>query len=146
MIRKFINKISICWLFLRQTFKMIRKNIISLLVAVIIMYLSLASSDTFKKIHFLNVPYRDKIVHFGMYFAFMSVIIFENRTKFISGRSIYLAAIIPLLYGILMEILQSLFTTSRNGNILDILINSAGIVVSLLCWFWIKTSFMQRIK
>ena len=58
---------------------MIKKNNFSILVALIIMYLSLANSHTFEKVPLINIPNFDKIVHFGNVFWLMSVIIFENR-------------------------------------------------------------------
>ena len=58
---------------------MIKKNIFSIIVSLIIMYLSLANSETFEKIGFFNIPYLDKFIHFGMYFVFMSVIIFGTQ-------------------------------------------------------------------
>jgi VanZ family protein len=117
---------------------MIKKNILSILVALIIMYLSLASADTFDKVSFINFPNIDKVVHFGMYFGLMSVIIFENR-KTIKGTShLFIIGLIPLFYGILMELLQSILTVSRFASIFDVLFNSLGILISILLWLWIK--------
>jgi len=123
---------------------MIKKNIMSIIVALIIMYLSLASPDSFKKVH-IQIPHFDKIVHFCMYFGLMSVIIFENRRLFKSNRHIFFTGIIPLSYGILMEILQSL-TYTRTASIYDVLANSAGILVSILLWFWIKPFMKESVR
>ena len=131
---------------MQQTFKMVKKNIFSIIVAIIIMYLSLTSSSTFEKIPIINIPNLDKIVHFGMYFGFMSVIIFENRKMLKSTRSLFLLALIPLLYGILMEILQSALTTSRTGSFYDVVSNSFGILVSLLIWLSIKPSVKDKLR
>ena len=46
---------------------MVKKNIFSICVALVIMYLSLAPGESFHKVSFLNTPYSDKIVHFLMY-------------------------------------------------------------------------------
>jgi VanZ family protein len=118
---------------------MIKKNKFSILSAVIIMYLSLASSHTFDKVPLINIPNFDKIVHFGLYFGFMSVIILENRTKLKNNRQLFLAGLIPFLYGILMEILQATITVTRTGSFYDALANSSGILVSILLWIWITT-------
>lgn len=117
---------------------MLKKNIFSILVALIIMYLSLTSSHTFDKVSIFNFPFADKIVHFSMYFVLMSVIIFENRKTFKSTGHLFLIALIPLFYGVLMEILQSTLTATRTGSFYDAIFNSAGILVSLLLWLWIK--------
>ena len=117
---------------------MIRKNKFSILVALIIMYLSLTSSQTFDKVSFITIPYFDKIVHFGMYFGLMSVIILENRKSINKTGYWFLIGLIPLLYGIFLEIMQSTITLTRTGSIYDALFNCAGILVSILLWLSIR--------
>ncbi len=125
---------------------MIFKNKFSIIIALIIVYLSLANSHTFDKVSFLDFPYTDKLVHFSMYFGFMSAIIFENRNKIRSKGHLFLVAIIPLSFGILMEILQALITLTRSGSFYDVLANMAGILVSLLIWLTIKPNINQTIR
>jgi len=117
---------------------MIRKNIFSIIVALIIMYLSLADSDSFDNVFFADIPYFDKIVHFLMYAGLMSVIILENRKEISGNLKLFTIALIPLTYGILMEILQLTVTSGRSANIYDIIFNSAGIITSALLWLLIK--------
>ncbi len=85
---------------------MIRKNLFSILVSLLLLYLSLAKSGQFEKIQLANIPHIDKIVHFAMYFILMSVIILEHRKILKNPWNLFLLALIPLAYGILMEILQ----------------------------------------
>lgn len=125
---------------------MINKNKFSIIIALIIVYLSLANSHTFDKVSFLNLPYSDKLVHFSMYFGFMSAIIFENRKKIKSKKQLFLVAIIPLSFGILMEILQALITLTRSGSFYDVLANMSGIVVSVLIWLSIKPKINETIR
>jgi VanZ family protein len=125
---------------------MVKKNLFTILVALLIMYLSLANSATFEKVSFFKFPMQDKIVHFGMYFGLMSVIIFENKKNLKTTLQLFLIAIIPLFYGILMEILQSTLTVSRSGSIYDVIFNLAGILVSLLLWLWIKATTKESIR
>jgi hypothetical protein len=117
---------------------MIKKNIFTILVALIIMYLSLANSHTFDKISLIDVPNFDKVVHLGMYFGLMSVIILENRKTIKRTVSLFLIGVIPLFYGILMEILQSTLTVTRSGSFYDGLADAAGVLLSILLWLWIK--------
>lgn len=122
---------------------MIKKNKFSLILALIIAYLSLANSKTFSEVPLYNIPFADKIVHFIMYFSLMSVIIFENRKYLKSTGQLIFLALIPFLYGALMEILQSTLTISRSGSIYDAAANLAGVVTSVLLWFLIKPFFMK---
>lgn len=123
---------------------MIRKNIFSILTALVIMYLSMANSHTFDKVPIINIPNIDKVVHFGMYFGLMSVIIFENRNSIKSINSLLLVSLIPLIYGVLIEIMQSLFTVTRTGNFFDALADLAGILISVLLWLLLKPLLKRK--
>ena len=122
---------------------MIRRNIFSFLVALIILYLSLASSQTFNKVSFFNIPHSDKIAHICMYFGLMLVITLENFKSIRGKGQLLVIAFIPLCYGILMEILQLTFTDNRQGSFYDILFNAAGIIVSVLLWPFIKRIMLK---
>lgn len=116
---------------------MVKKNILSIIVALVILYLSLADSQSFDDVPFLNIPYFDKIAHFLMYFGLMSVILFEHRNAIIGRAQLGLIALIPFIYGILMEILQLTVSANRSGNIFDVVANSAGIIIAALLWLLI---------
>lgn len=125
---------------------MIRKNIYSILVALLLLYLSLTNSEKFQNTSLVNIPYMDKIVHFGMYFVMMSVIILEHRKSLKNSRILFLFALIPLAYGVLMEILQSTLTVTRTGDFYDALADAAGILVSVLLWLLIKPILKEPVR
>jgi VanZ family protein len=125
---------------------MIKKNILSILVAVLIAYLSLSESDNFNKVSFLNFPGADKIVHFLMYFAFMSVIVFENRKNIGKIPALLLISLIPFFYGALMEVLQTLLTSTRIGSALDLLSDLAGVLFTVVICLIIRPVRKQIIK
>ena len=117
---------------------MIRRNIFSFLIAIVIAYLSLSESDNFDKVSFFNFPGADKIVHLGMYFTFMSVIVFEHRKNIGRVNILFLISLIPLFYGVTMEILQQLLTSSRSASLTDILSNFTGILLSVIMYLVIR--------
>jgi VanZ family protein len=121
---------------------MIKKNIFSIIVAIIIAYLSLSGSESFESSFFTRIPYYDKIAHLMMYFGFMSVIIFENRKVLRTGKNFIIAAIIPFLWGGLMEILQASVTVNRSGDLIDALFNLCGILIAIA----IYRLFCRQIK
>ncbi|MBK7711209.1 MAG: VanZ family protein [Bacteroidales bacterium] len=125
---------------------MIRKNIFSILVALILLYLSLSNPERFAKVQLVSVPHLDKLVHFGMYFLLMSVIIIEHRKNLRNPVNLFLFALIPLSYGILMEILQTTLTRTRTGDLIDAIFDTGGIVVSILLWLLIKPLFKEKIR
>jgi len=116
---------------------MIKKNIFTIIVALVIMYLSMANAHTFDKVHIKMAGF-DKIVHFAMYFGLMSVMILENSKTLKDLRSLFLLGLLPLAYGIIIEIMQATLTTTRSGSFFDALADAAGILVSILLFTTIK--------
>ena len=132
--------------FVNQSSLMIRKNIFSIIVALVILLLSLLGSGTLEKVDFMDLTFTDKIAHFGMYFGFTSVIIYENRKKMMFSAIYIVAALIPFFYGILMEFLQEFMTTTRSGNIYDVIFNTAGIIASISIWLLFKSHINRIVK
>jgi VanZ family protein len=125
---------------------MIRKNIFSILVALLLLYLSLANPENFAESELTRVKNFDKIVHFGMYFLMMSVIIIEHRKNISNPINLLLLALIPLSYGVLMEILQLTLTSTRSGDFHDALFDAAGTLTSVLLWFLIKPAIKKPVR
>jgi VanZ family protein len=125
---------------------MLKNNKFSIIVALVILYLSLSGSETFDQVPFLNIPHLDKLMHFMMYFFFMSVLIFENRKTIKSTSHLFLLALIPLLYGITMEVLQMSVTENRSAEFLDFVSNTAGIFASVLLWLVIKNVIKESVR
>jgi VanZ family protein len=121
---------------------MIRKNFFSILTALLILYLSLSEADTFDKMSFLEIPGLDKIVHTAMYFFLMSVIIAEKRLYRFKFPQIFRYTLIPLLYGLSIELLQLLLTSTRSASIADALFNAAGIFAAV----FLAGFFLRRMK
>ncbi len=123
---------------------MIKKNILTIIVALVIMYLSLTNGKKFDKLS--PFEFFDKVVHACMYFGFMLMILFENRKTLLETKRILLCSLIPVLYGILMEILQSTLTTTRTGSFFDALFDAIGVYICILLWQWIKPFSKAEVK
>jgi len=93
-----------------------------------------------------KIPYIDKLVHFGMYFFMMSVIIIEHRRNLRSSFNLFLMALIPLSYGILIELLQMTLTSTRTGDFYDAIADAAGVIASVLVWLLIKPLIKTAVK
>jgi hypothetical protein len=117
---------------------MVRKNIISSIIAIIILILSLTGQSTFSKLSIPPIPYLDKIVHASMYFALMSALIFENRAILKGPKNYFILATIPLIFGAAIEMMQTVFTADRTGDILDEVFNLSGIILSVGLWLLVK--------
>jgi len=114
--------------------KMVKKNILSIITALVILYLSLAPSDTFDKVSVFNFPNVDKVVHLCMYFGLTIVLLYENRSTVKSNRSLFFLAIIPFAYGVLIEFLQSWLTLTRHGEFFDAVFDLFGVLIALFIW------------
>ncbi len=144
---KIIKKMSFYCLNLPQTHKMIRNNKFTIIISLVILYLSLASASTFERFSKLEaLPYADKFVHFGLYFAFTAILIFEHRNLFKDTRQLLLSALIPFFFGALMEFLQTDITTTRSGDVFDLLADSVGIAGALYLWLIIKPFYKEKSK
>jgi VanZ family protein len=125
---------------------MIRKNLFSILTGLLLLYLSLANAEKFQKIKLAEIPHIDKIVHFGMYFLLMSVIIAEHCREIKSPAKLLWLAFIPLSYGIIIEVLQATITTTRSGDFYDALFDALGILCSVLLWLVIKSLMRESFR
>lgn len=122
---------------------MIKNNIKSILIAVVIFYLSTTESENLEPPWFLNFQNADKVIHFLMYFAFMLVLGFENRTVLEKKKNVFFIGIIPFLFGMLMEAYQEMFTITRGADIFDMLANALGILFAASIWFYVSV-FLKK--
>jgi VanZ family protein len=125
---------------------MIKKNKFSILISLVILYLSLANARTFESAGLFDIPYLDKFAHFGLYFLFMGVLILEHRYLFSNTRQIIIVALIPVFFGGLMELAQAGFTSTRKADILDIMFNTAGTATAVCLWLFYKPYYQKEIR
>jgi VanZ family protein len=123
---------------------MIQKNKFSILVSLLILYLSLANASTFEKAGFFDIKYLDKFVHFGLYFLFMGVIILEHRQLFSNTRQIIIVALIPVVFGAMLELAQSGFTDTRKADVLDIMFNTGGTATAVCLWLFYDPYYKRK--
>jgi VanZ family protein len=125
---------------------MIKKNLYSIMVALLLLFLSLINSEKFDKVKLAGIPNIDKLVHFGMYFLLTTVIIIEHRKNIKNHISLFLLALIPLAYGVMMEILQLTLTANRSGDFYDALADGAGVLASVILWMLFKPSENEMVR
>ena len=95
----------------------------------------------------LGISFADKIFHFFAY-SVLTVLWYSTFTytlKFKKKRAIIYAALLSIIFGILIEVLQGSATVSRQLDFYDIVANTTGtLLVSLVLWlilnFRIKNS------
>ena len=126
--------------------KLLKNYKYSLIIAIIICYLSLKNSSSFDKFNVFHFPHMDKIVHLCMYFGFMSVLIFETFIIAKKRYSLFVLALIPFFCGITIEVLQGLLTTTRSASFSDAIFNTLGILISVYLWLIIRLVYGEKFE
>lgn len=125
---------------------MLKKNILSILLAAIIAFLSLADGNKINKLSLIRYENFDKIVHFIMYSVLMAAIIWENRKGLRKTGLVFLVGLIPFFFGLLLELLQTWIATSRSGSIYDLLFNLAGILFAIVSFLLVRHFGRENVK
>jgi VanZ family protein len=126
---------------------MLKNNIYTITVSLIILYLSMATPQTFVRSGFFEIPHLDKFVHFGLYFVLMGTMILEHRRLLTDTRKLLLIALIPFFFGIIVEFMQSEFTQNRKGEVLDMIADAGGVSSAIFLWLFFRPyHFRNEIK
>ncbi len=113
------------YLFIKQYYK-------SIIIGLLILWLSLSGSKSLVPGRMLNIPYIDKMGHFAMYAFFSAMLLMDSCRWQTERRFNYLILLIPILFGALMEIMQMTLTTSRQAETLDLVANISGVTAGIL--------------
>lgn len=88
----------------------------------------------------------DKYVHFVLYFVFVILWFMYFKSKGAAGGNLFFKiVIVAILYGALIEIFQNLFTTSRNGDVLDVFANTSGAGFAVLTIFFYNVFLKKNV-
>jgi VanZ family protein len=126
------------YLFLKQYYK-------SIIIGLLILWLSLTGSNIPVPGRLLNIPYLDKLGHLGMYAVFSAVLLLDSCRWKTDHKFRYLILLIPLIFGALMEILQMTLTLTRKAEELDLMANIVGISGGVVLALIVKR-FIARLK
>lgn len=100
--------------------------IIAIVVTVSIAYLSLIKMPKYSPIVISHI---DKIQHAFAYFTLTTCWLFSFYKKVPSRK--YFIVIACIIFGIIIEVLQSELTIYRTGDYLDVLANTLGVLLGL---------------
>jgi VanZ family protein len=87
-----------------------------------------------------SVSSADKYIHIILHFGFTLFwgFYFSQKQNQIALPTIINIVILSVLYGILVEVLQETFTTTRHADIFDVLANLVGALIALGVFTFIK--------
>lgn len=108
----------------------------------LIVYLSLIDISDLPNLELRN---EDKFYHILAYFALTMVwLLAISSYAFSKLKARILISAVIIAFGIIIEILQDIFTDYRNFDVFDILANSLGVVVSFICFEFLKKRFFEN--
>jgi len=125
--------------------RLLRKYLPSILVAVIITWLSLSDSSEINPGKLFNFPESDKVAHFLIYGFFTLILLLDSCNWKIFGRIYYIIVSIPVLLGVLMEALQYLLTSYRQADFFDFMADLAGIACGALLISIIRKVYKKKV-
>lgn len=130
----------------KHLYKVLKKYPLSIVVLVVIVYLSLFKPPQFD---FRTVKHFDKIVHFVMYGGLCLVLWFEYffTHSRLNLRKVFLWIFVaPLAFSGGMEFAQSYLTNYRGGDFADFVFNSIGVISAALFSVYVTKPLMVKYK
>jgi len=91
----------------------------------------------------IPIPNKDKIIHFIFYFVFVVLWSSYRKSFDYTKKEGIVILVIGIGFGIVMELLQGVFTTTRTADIQDALANSIGAFIGFL---FINKNFRNKRK
>ena len=104
---------------------MVRKTVITLstlLYALLIIYSRLSNLNNSTQFKFEHM---DKLIHYMIYSIF-SLLVYNTAKVYNLKKSLIITVVLTISFGIIIELCQSILTTNRNFELLDIFANVLG--------------------
>jgi VanZ family protein len=109
--------------------------------------ITIASLASLSNMPRVEVPGKDKTVHFLFYFVLTLLWNFALQKKYKNWALKYIIVFVVIIYGIVIEVLQGVLTKNREADIYDVIANSAGTLVALIVVFLAKNkTFKKKLK
>ena len=122
----------------------------SIFMVLFIQYLSFASPITFERIPTPPIPNLDKLVHFLMYAGLTVTLIWDHKKHRKSNSNlqffVLICIVFPILFGGIVEILQSAYFAPRTGDWFDWLADISGVLTAYIFFLIIPRLLPKRVK
>ena len=112
--------------------------LLAIIWTVLITVASLVSSSAIPKV---NLLWNDKIVHFLFYFFFVVFWSFALHKNFYLKKYSFIIVVFAIVYGIIIEVLQELLTTTREPDLYDVFANALGAIIGYFGFYCVKYKF-----
>lgn len=117
-----------------------------IIIALLILYASITSTDNISKVNFFHIKHLDKILHFLMYFVFSVTLYssFDKHKLVHKSNRILVVLVVTIFYGLLMETFQFLFTNDRSPEFLDAMANMLGSITGIYLFPLLRKSKIYK--
>ncbi|EDM44263.1 glycine cleavage system protein H [unidentified eubacterium SCB49] len=88
----------------------------------------------------------DKLVHivFNAALIFLWLLYFYKRGLYQDFKGLFIVFICAVIYGIIIEVAQEQFTTTRMADVKDVVANTIGCLSGLLLFKILKIKFLSK--
>jgi len=112
--------------------KLLERNSLFIAIAATL-FLAVLSLSAIPKLNLgLNIKSGDKYLHFTAYFGLTLLWYFALKDRINKKVFKFFVPLTLIIYGIILEGLQSGLTTYRTGDIYDAIANASGVIVAVL--------------
>lgn len=108
--------------------------------AIVIFILCSVPGNSLPQSSMIEIPYFDKMVHFGLFFIMGIFLIAELRyqTKLSRISIAFITFALITIYGGVIEVLQENYFTNRSGDFWDLCADVAGGITSVFMFSFLK--------
>lgn len=106
--------------------------------------IGISSLLSVNKLPKIEVPGRDKTLHFLFYFVLTLLWIFALQNKYKNKSLKFIVVIVVIIYGMVIEIMQGVFTKNREADVFDVMANSGGALLALSIIFWLNYKTLNK--
>jgi len=123
--------------------------VITIIWALFILFICLIPGSNIPKLNSIDIPYLDKMIHFGMYLI-LSILLVSTirRSSFFDKNpklSYMLVVLLAILYGGAIELLQDIEVFARDSDYLDFIANAAGVISGLFIYFLLRKLLIRML-
>ena len=127
---------------------MLKKYLLVLAVAytLVLAIFSLVQLSGLSSVGFFSFLKFDKVLHFLAYFVLSSLWFYVFYLKFNHNKikSLLIASIASIIFGIIIEILQTLITNTRVADKYDVLANVSGVSLTVFIILFLKIRDVKK--
>lgn len=100
--------------------------------------ITIASLVSFHSVPKIKIIGNDKTIHFLFYLVFVILWGLARKKTYFNHKYVLFIVISAVSYGIIIEVLQGVLTSTRQADFYDVLANTAGAIVGSVILFVVK--------